>query len=653
MIDSAPSQRWAHITYASFKSKTRRSGWNVGPTLRASMKDQQDVAAAAPTSLVPVKSFDDFISSTEIDALPRRFEYRPGASSALFMQSVPAGKDATGRPGNVFTHAFIDHDIDEPMLANYPIDLYRSPDLLTPFRAQAVNGVELKPELTEPRAGLFADLSLAWMMVDDMFGPRREALYQLQDVLQAGYKRAVLLLNSSNEGAYWIQALSSTLTPEEARILLHFSTFERAATLPAAIADAPFGTILVCPPEDAALLRDLPDLELIDPAHITPTEHGSWAQMTAGIFVEGCDPEQIVDELIQVNLDIGDYALSHAQMGDGLARVIKNRGDGVNQALFDVAEQHLEADFVPVAYPAIDMEFIKEVIANPYLAQEESSWPVLGADPALAAQARASLAGLSDAPVRVLMAYLNFLLDTGLLSEQTAKDDNFLGSLSAFRALSSWDKAPALASEHHLLRDVLRGAVRQQRAVEKQEWEPKFISALRLLHWASPLSGVLEWLIRDENVEILQQMVEQGYLQQTPNSQAASMLRLYYSVGLRVRLQPIISGHARDQKIYEIIRYACSDAVQLHVSSEMHNGHSVNFAPFVHMARRVAAKDLYAVDMGVQQMDYLNEIAKNTDPQYLGLDSAVNEVFVLTAREILAEDQRIRHGQPTIRKDRR
>lgn len=654
MMESALNQRWAHVTYASFKSKTRRSGWNVGPTLRASVQDQQDVSAAAPTSLVPVKSFDDFISSTDIDALPRRFEYRPRSNSALFLQSVPAGKDATGRPGNVFTHAFIDQDLDEPMAAIYPIDLYRSPDLLTPFRAQAVNAVELNAALTEPRPGVFADISMAWMMVDELFGDRREVLYQLQDVLQAGCKRAVLLLKSSNEAAYWIEALSSTLTPEEARTLLHFSTFERAATLPQAIANATFSTVYVCPPEDAAALREIADVQLIDPANITPTQHGTWAQMTAGVFVEGSDSEQLVDELIQINTGISDFAISHAQLGDGLARVIKNRGDGVTQALFDVAEQHLEEEFVPTSYQAIDMEFINDVIDNPQLALEESSWPELPVDPALSARALAALYTLHDASVRILMSYLNFLLETGLLSEATAQDRKFLDSLSNFHSLSNWEKTPVLPQEHYLLREVARNAVRQQRRVEKQPTSLSFDTVLNQLHWSMPLGSVLAWLKRDENIAAMEQMMEQQYLKSMSNSHAASMLRLYYAVALRLLFKPVISGRAkRDNKIAATIGALCFDAVQRHVNAELQRGGIVNAEPFVQVARRIAVKDVDAVDMGGRQDAYIAEIQKNTDPKYLHFKTAITDVFVLVAAEILAERQRINGGQPTSGRDKR
>ncbi|MCK2199996.1 hypothetical protein [Corynebacterium callunae] len=654
MMESALNQRWAHITYASFKSKTRRSGWNVGPTLRASVQDQQDVSAAAPTSLVPVKSFDDFISSTDIDALPRRFEYRPRSNSALFLQSVPAGKDATGRPGNVFTHAFIDQELDEPMAAIYPIDLYRSPDLLTPFRAQAVNAVELNTALTEPRAGVFADISMAWMMVDELFGERREALYQLQDVLQAGGKRAVLLLNSSNEAAYWIEALSSTLTPEEARTLLHFSTFERAATLPQAIANATFSTVYVCPPEDAAALRDIADVQLIDPANIAPTQHGTWAQMTAGVFVEGSDPEQLVDELIEVNTGISDFAISHAQLGDGLARVIKNRGDGVSQALFDVAEQHLEEEFLPTSYHAIDMEFINDVIDNPQLALEESSWPELPVDPALSARALAALYTLHDASVRVLMSYLNFLLETGLLSEDSAQDLKFLDSLSNFHSLSNWEKTPVLPQEHYLLREVARNAVRQQRRVEKHLSRPNFATVLKQLHWSVPLNSVLLWLERDENIAVMEEMVKQQYLKATPTSQAVSMLRLYYSVAVRLLFEPIISGKLkRDKKIAVTIGSLCLAAVRHHVRAELQHDGIVDTEPFVQVARKIAVRDLNAVDLGSHQASYIAEIQKNTDPRYLNFEAPTAEIFVLVAAEILAEDQRINGGQSTLGRNKR
>src|SRR5699024_298838 len=159
-----------------FKGTAGRGGWKVGSwSPHATREDLQLIAEVSPTHIETVTSFDDFISSEEIDALPRRFEYRPLIDRSLIMQSVQAGKDPTVRPGTVFTHALIDDDLHSPLKSLYPISLYRSTDLLTPFRAAAVNEAELPADLDEPRTGPMSDLRLAWMMVDSMFGNRRQA----------------------------------------------------------------------------------------------------------------------------------------------------------------------------------------------------------------------------------------------------------------------------------------------------------------------------------------------------------------------------------------------------------------------------------------------------------------------------------------------
>ena len=216
--------RWAHVTYASFRNRAGSGGWHTGPSVEATSEEEALVMEYAPTSVVPTAPIDDFISAGEIAELPRRFEYLPLGDRGLFMQSVPAGKDATGRPGNVFTHAAIDRDLAEPLSATYPVNLYRSPDLQTPFRIAEVEAVELDPQLQEPRPGPLTDLSVAWTMVTTMLGNRSGALFRLQDVLSEGETTPVLVLKSSNEAVYWLQVLSSTLSPAESRRLLRFST---------------------------------------------------------------------------------------------------------------------------------------------------------------------------------------------------------------------------------------------------------------------------------------------------------------------------------------------------------------------------------------------------------------------------------------------
>lgn len=648
-------QRWAHVTYASFKSTTRRSGWNIGPSLHATEQESQEISALAPTNMVPVKSFDDFISSSEIDALPRRFEFKPFPSSAVFMHSVPAGKDSTGRPGNVFTHAAIDRYPEEPMSVNYPIDLYRSPDFLTPFRANAVNAVELRADLQEPDAGPMADLGLAWMMVDDMFGARREAFYQLQDALEARAARVILLLNNTNEAAYWIQALSSTLTPEEARFLLHFSTFERAATLPPFDPTARSSSLMVCPLEDAELLKDLPDVQVIDPARTDVREHGHWARMTAGIFNGNFNAEELVDELLQVNSDLSDFAVRNARLGDGLARLIKNRGDAVSQELFDVADEYLPGAIKEMDVHSSSLRTVKEVIAHPRMAMQRDIWPEVN-DPQLRDSALETLETMADAPVRELMSYLNFLLETGFVEEHDALSYRFLDRIAPFPSLASWEKAEPLSNQHPMLRGVLKAAAKsaQQQSYAAASAAPATPTATdiaqaqrikRQIHKLTPLRTVYQWFEQPQNVEALSLLNQTFPAMEADPYDAPSMIRIYFSVMLPVQLGvPLCAEPARDRDIMRELKELIYKAISRHFEQEIARLGDVDPTQFEQLGRELVDRDYPKLIDHIDPRQFEQELSYLSSQRVDHTDPTM-EALTLTARGMLDSIHSLRARQ--------
>lgn len=548
--ESPVAMRWTHITYASFKGTAGRGGWKVGSwSPHATREDLQLIAEVSPTHIETVTSFDDFISSEEIDALPRRFEYRPLIDRSLIMQSVPAGKDATGRPGNVFTHAVIDDDLDSPLKSLYPISLYRSTDLLTPFRAAAVNEAELPADLDEPRTGPMADLRLAWMMVDSMFGNRRQAFYHLQDVLQSGEKTAVLVLNNTNEGAYWIQALCSTLTPNEARRLLHYSTFERAATLPTPDKTMEASSFFVVPASDRELLVDLPGIVVIDPTRPQSSgPQGSWSRMTAGLYTEAFDPDALVAGFIRANENLDDEQIKLARFGDGMARFIRSGTISVKSQLKVFADQHLfgEVSKTPVAREIpreaqpepIDVRALaSEVIHTPRRAVESQEWSSLRrrADSRrwignMSEQAINSIEKLHDSPATELVGYLDFLLKTELVTSINAADPYFRSSFSDFPAMGNWRRLKFTGAEHPRLKELLIDAERDARnrtsaGVIVDQIMPN-LNVDRTLH------QIADWLHTPEAGQVVAAVNRGEQIRTGRNYFLEDLLRVYFGIAL-------------------------------------------------------------------------------------------------------------------------
>ena len=580
------TMRWSHVTYASFKGTVGRGGWKVGSwSTHATREDLQLIAEVAPTHIETVRTFDDFISSEEIEALPRRFEYRPLTEQrSLLMQSVPAGKDATGRPGNVFTHAVIDADLDSALQSSYPISVYRSADLLTPFRAAAVNTAELADGLGEPRPGPMADLTLSWMMVDSMFGDRRQHFHQLQDVLQAGEKTAVLVLNNTNEAAYWIQALSSTLTPNEARRLLHYSTFERAATLPARDKSMELSSLFVVPGSDRELLVDRQDIIVIDPEQPVKAgagPQGTWAQMTAELYTAGFDPDALVAGLINTNANLDADQRKLARFGDGLARFIRGGDTTVGKPTRMIADQHLfgtptaKKTPEPVQPEKTDiLTRASEVIHSPRRVVESQEWTSLRRrvdSPRwidnMSEQAINNIEKLHDSPAQELVSYLDFLLKTELVTSRGIEGPEFRSRFADFPAMANWRRVPFTGSEHHLLRDLLIDAerdVRNRRSTGVTAGRPVLVldQLMQHLNMDRTLYEVSAWLRGATGQQTMAEINAGVQIQTGSNHFLWDLLRIYFGIALTTE----------DDEVHKALTTLAVDSATRYVESRRRDG---------------------------------------------------------------------------------
>src|SRR5699024_514159 len=139
-------------------------GWQVGAGSELSPSEKDLFTSLAPTQLEPITPVTEFLSTEEIRDLPRRFVYlapQQKRQVGLYVQSVPAGKDATGRPGSVFSVGVVDCAPEAPLeQAGWPIFRYQSPDFPTPLRSQAADSVAVAGG-AEPRTHEHDQLSPA------------------------------------------------------------------------------------------------------------------------------------------------------------------------------------------------------------------------------------------------------------------------------------------------------------------------------------------------------------------------------------------------------------------------------------------------------------------------------------------------------------
>lgn len=252
------------FSFASFsRGNGRAGGWGVGAVSGDISQEQlQELVSFVPTSLNSGAPIPDFPSAQERAELVRRtavFTLTEEGEQWVTMVSVPAGIDATGRGGNVFTYTAVSDGGVPPA----PADVLYSPDVPTPFSIFEVDKVEI-PEKISRKGPLASDA-----LIDDFLAgefrspaalptlfksvvPHNDAAYNarlveaMAKVLSSKKKTLVILVAPENQAAFWVAAAAR----EVGEPGFGFSTFEK----PAAIAELPLGTsTMVVVPESEKL----------------------------------------------------------------------------------------------------------------------------------------------------------------------------------------------------------------------------------------------------------------------------------------------------------------------------------------------------------------------------------------------------------------
>ena len=220
------------LIYTSSQDRTGRSGWQVKESAGDAdlLRELQDQIRA---SLQPVHRMPAFPTAAERRAFPRRLEHRllGGRHSGLW-HTVEAGKDASGRPGNVFVTAVAlsPNDTRE----HHAIDFWRSDYWPAPFGAEEVLRTRLPdiPLTEEPRSD--PDKVLAFMFPDYPQTYRRGLLCQLLDAVEAAVEDRgpglALVTHDQDAAADWIAAICAWAVPAWTRRFT-WSTWERGHDL--------------------------------------------------------------------------------------------------------------------------------------------------------------------------------------------------------------------------------------------------------------------------------------------------------------------------------------------------------------------------------------------------------------------------------------
>ena len=223
--------RFGQLAYTSFDSAGAAGGWQTKQvTGDLTAEETQLLVAGVRTVFQPDPPLPAYPTPEDLDRGPRRLAFRHLGTTAGYWHTVPAGIDATGRPGNVFAHAMIDRTPDQVPRPR-PIQRWRAPRWCRPYGPAAVATAQLPDEPPGPAGAVTKDSVIAFAL--DTGTWRLGTLFGLLDATAAalqGGPPVVLGVASPDDAAQWIGLVSYLMSPGTAS-RLNFSTFDRVDAL--------------------------------------------------------------------------------------------------------------------------------------------------------------------------------------------------------------------------------------------------------------------------------------------------------------------------------------------------------------------------------------------------------------------------------------
>ncbi|MCJ0906067.1 hypothetical protein [Rhodococcus sp. ARC_M6] len=392
----AGTPRYGQLTYTSFDRPTTGrgqvlGGWQVKDVAGELDETEQDaVRAGINTRLETVVAPPAFPTQEQIESRPRRLHYGPlYDGDVAYWHSVPAGSDASGRPGNVFVHVLVDRNPELPPRRR-PISLWHSSDWLIPFGAEQVLRAGLAAA-AEFRSGTVVDLRAVVEFILDPDVWRIGVLCVLLDAVHHAMHNGgtvVLGVENPDRGAMWIGALSALMSAA-ASTHFYFSTFERR---PSAEDLDELNVHVVCVPVEDLESLELPDRFVVisEIESLSPGELGVEAHLTAaGVAVTVTewsalaqavllDPDTAVEALGDLDAIADSDPVRGAETAWPLATLVRVDDD--------FRDAHTEAmrviNHVPPLLPAVRFQAspapMPSAIPAPHAASSSTAKPVPG-----------------------------------------------------------------------------------------------------------------------------------------------------------------------------------------------------------------------------------------------------------------------------------
>lgn len=318
----ASGPRYAQMLYTSYDpGDGRPGGWQVKEVDGAPTSQEVDALLAHIATRFDLKpALPSYPTPDQLEGRPARLTYRPiGAASAAYWHTVDAGRDATGRPGNVFAHVVLDRRPGEEASRFRPIELFTSAGWLRPYNTAEVAAAHVPAAVPSPGAGL--DLaSVVGFLLEDY--DRQTLLRVLLDAVVgalAGGPSVILLVDDHASAGLWIAAVSRFLSPGAAR-RFSFSTHDAPEDVNAA---SDRGVHLIAVPRDRApALRSVAGVVVID-SHEVPSigDPGTEHRVESGPV-----PAHIASTLAEGVLTDEEMASRVLARQDGIAEALDDDG---------------------------------------------------------------------------------------------------------------------------------------------------------------------------------------------------------------------------------------------------------------------------------------------------------------------------------------
>jgi hypothetical protein len=319
--------RFGQLTYSSFDDGTGiGGGWQVKETSGGLTEPETELLRFwVHTIFELVVPLPAFPTPEEVAAFPRRLMYALLEDGrAGYWHTAPAGADGSGRPGNVFAHCLLDRDPTALIPPRRPIDLWRSPEWLTPYGPGDVSAAQLDAGTLPKESGWVNRNSVVDFLCDQEMW-RLGVLSILLDAVESamdGGKTVVLGTNSVDSAAMWIGAVSHLMSAGSARRFC-WSTFDRASDVSGSVGRGLH--LIAVPAADLAALVTREDLVVVNedempamgdlggaPHHTvagSEVEVTEWSVIAQAVMVDADSAQRVLDRQDEVAATISDSEL--------------------------------------------------------------------------------------------------------------------------------------------------------------------------------------------------------------------------------------------------------------------------------------------------------------------------------------------------------